>query len=299
MKSGYFFQILFGMDIWRSIGWDSIIYLAAISAVDQEQYEAAEMDGCNRLRQIWHVTLPGIRGTIGLLFIMGVGGLLSSGFDQIYLLRTPGNMTVADTLDVYVVRIGLQNGQFGYASAIGLIQGWWAWCWWSQPTPSAKNTRKSGSGEPSLHRRILGRYSLWNGGRKDELREDQARVDGANRSGTAVSAPVALADSAAQPDSWIADRTIVVQAYVDDIGYTLPKDLASTPVMQKIKELTGISLEIRYTPGDSDSAVLASQLAAGNIPDVVISYLDNSTRKEFPILLKAAKRACSRTCPST
>jgi putative aldouronate transport system permease protein len=123
MKPGYFFQILFGMDIWRSIGWDSIIYLAAISSVDQELYEAAEMDGCNRLSQIWHVTLPGIRGTIGLLFIMGVGGLLSSGFDQIYLLRTPGNMIVADTLDVYVVRIGLQNGQFGYASAIGLIQG--------------------------------------------------------------------------------------------------------------------------------------------------------------------------------
>lgn len=123
MKPGYFFQILFGMDIWRSIGWDSIIYLAAISSVDQELYEAAEMDGCNRLRKIWHVTLPGIRGTIGLLFIMGVGGLLSSGFDQIYLLRTPGNMIVADTLDVYVVRIGLQNGQFGYAAAIGLIQG--------------------------------------------------------------------------------------------------------------------------------------------------------------------------------
>ena len=91
------------------------------------------------------------------------------------------------------------------------------------------------------------------------------------------------------PDSWIADRTIVVQAYVDDIGYNLPDDLSSTPVMQKIKELTGISLEIRYTPGDSDAAVLASQLAAGNIPDVVVSYLDNSTRPEFPILLKAAK----------
>lgn len=123
MKAEYFHEILFGMDIWRNIGWDSIIYLAAISSVDQELYEAASMDGCNRLGQIWHVTLPGIRGTIGLLFIMGVGGLLSSGFEQMWLLRTPGNMSVADTLDVYVVRIGLQNGQFGYASAIGLIQG--------------------------------------------------------------------------------------------------------------------------------------------------------------------------------
>lgn len=123
MKSEYFHGILFSMDLWRNIGWDSIIYLAAISSVDQELYEAAGMDGCNRLGQIWHVTLPGIRGTIGLLFIMGVGGLLSSGFDQMWLLRTPGNMAVADTLDVYVVRIGLQQGQFGYASAIGLIQG--------------------------------------------------------------------------------------------------------------------------------------------------------------------------------
>ncbi len=123
MQAQYFHRILFSMDLWRNIGWDSIIYLAAISSVDQELYEAASMDGCNRLGQIWHVTLPGIRGTIGLLFIMGVGGLLSSGFEQMWLLRTPGNMSVADTLDVYVVRIGLQNGQFGYASAIGLIQG--------------------------------------------------------------------------------------------------------------------------------------------------------------------------------
>jgi putative aldouronate transport system permease protein len=91
--------------------------------VDVALYEAAEMDGATKLKKMWHITLPGIRGTIGLLFIMGVGGLLASGFDQIYLLRTPGNMSVADTLDTFVVRIGLQGGQFGYATAIGLIQG--------------------------------------------------------------------------------------------------------------------------------------------------------------------------------
>ena len=123
MKANYFHKILFLMDIWRNIGWDSIIYLGAIAAVDMELYEAASIDGCSRLGQIWHVTLPGIRATIGLLFIMGVGGLLSSGFEQMWLLRTPGNMSVADTLDVWVVRIGLQKGQFGYASAVGLIQG--------------------------------------------------------------------------------------------------------------------------------------------------------------------------------
>jgi putative aldouronate transport system permease protein len=123
MEAKYFFGLLFSMDLWRNIGWDSIIYLAAISGVDVALYEAASIDGCSKLKKMWHITLPGIRGTIGLLFIMGVGGLLSSGFEQIWLLRTPGNMSFADTLDTFVVRIGLMGGQFGYATAIGLIQG--------------------------------------------------------------------------------------------------------------------------------------------------------------------------------
>lgn len=123
MKAKYFYGILFTLDIWKNIGWDSIIYLAAISGVDPSLYEAAEIDGCNKFKKTWHITLPSIRGTIGVLFILGIGGLLSSGFDQIYLLRTPGNMELADTLDTYVVRVGLANGQFGYATAIGLIQG--------------------------------------------------------------------------------------------------------------------------------------------------------------------------------
>ena len=122
MEENYFYQILFSMDLWRNIGWDSIMYLAAISSVDMALYEAAEMDGCGKLKKMWHITLPSIRGTIGLLFIMGIGGILSSGVDQVWLLRTPGNMTVADTLDVYVVRMGIQGGQFGYATAIGLVQ---------------------------------------------------------------------------------------------------------------------------------------------------------------------------------
>ncbi len=123
MKTQYFYPILFLLDLWKNIGWDSIIYLAAISGVDPSLYEAAEIDGCNKLKRVWHITLPSIKGTIGVLFILGIGGLLSSGFDQIYLLRTPGNMELADTLDTYVVRVGLANGQFGYATAIGLIQG--------------------------------------------------------------------------------------------------------------------------------------------------------------------------------
>ncbi|MDF2611484.1 MAG: hypothetical protein K0R92_2958 [Lachnospiraceae bacterium] len=92
-----------------------------------------------------------------------------------------------------------------------------------------------------------------------------------------------------KPDTWIADRTITVQAYVDDIGYSLPTDLNNTLVMQEITKRTGIKLDIQYTPGDSDSTVLASQLASGTIPDVVVTYLNDSTRPEFALLLKAAQ----------
>lgn len=98
-----------------------------------------------------------------------------------------------------------------------------------------------------------------------------------------------VVDEADRPDTWIADRTITVQAYVNDIGDTLPEDMSNTPVMQEIKRLTGIDVDIQYTPGDSDSAVLASHLASGSIPDVVVTYLNDSSRPEFALLLKAAK----------
>ncbi|MDR1904380.1 MAG: ABC transporter permease subunit, partial [Treponema sp.] len=123
MEAKYFYRLLFSMDIWKGIGYSSIIYLAAISGVDAELYEAAEIDGCGKIKKIWHVTLPGIAGTIGILFILSVGSLISSSYSQILLLRTPGNMSLADTLDLFVVRVGLQNGQFGYATAVGLVQG--------------------------------------------------------------------------------------------------------------------------------------------------------------------------------
>lgn len=97
------------------------------------------------------------------------------------------------------------------------------------------------------------------------------------------------ADTGEKPDTWIADRTITIQAYVDDIGYSLPENLNDTPVMQEIKRLTGIDLDIQYTPGDNDASVLASHLASGTIPDVVVTYLNDSSRPEFSLLLKGAK----------
>ncbi|MFR0779627.1 MAG: extracellular solute-binding protein [Zhenhengia sp.] len=109
-----------------------------------------------------------------------------------------------------------------------------------------------------------------------------AKDGGAEASGS-------TSDSADRPDTWIADRTITIQAYVDDIGYSLPEDFSETPVGQEIKRLTGIDVEVQYTPGAKDSEVLASQLAAGTIPDVVVTYLNNSSRPEFTLLLKAAK----------
>ena len=121
--ASYWPVILTIVKMWNSVGYGSVLYMSVLAGIDSSLYEAAEMDGCGKMGKMWHITLPGIRGTIGLLFIMGVGGLLSSGVEQIWLLRTPGNMSLADTLDVYVLRIGIQGGQFGYATAIGLIQG--------------------------------------------------------------------------------------------------------------------------------------------------------------------------------
>lgn len=121
MDAKYFYRILFSMDLWRNTdGIHSVS--AAISSVDLTLYEAAEMDGCGKLKKMWHITLPGIRGTIGLLFIMGVGGLLSSGVEQVWLLRTPVTclwlIPLTYTSCVWVSRAGSL-----ICTAIGLIQG--------------------------------------------------------------------------------------------------------------------------------------------------------------------------------
>lgn len=92
-----------------------------------------------------------------------------------------------------------------------------------------------------------------------------------------------------KPDTWIADRVIQVQAYVDDIGSSLPDDQLNTPVMQELKRRTGMQIEFLYTPGENDRSVMTAHLATGNLPDLIVSYLNNSTRPEFPILLRAAR----------
>ncbi|WP_372630830.1 ABC transporter permease [Cohnella sp.] len=123
MEPEYFYQIMFGSHLWKSIGWDSIIYMAAIAGVNPDMYEAAKIDGAGKLREVWSITLPSITPTIVILFILSLGNILSAGFDQLYLLRTPGNMHLADILDTYIIQIGLQGGQYGYATAVGMMQG--------------------------------------------------------------------------------------------------------------------------------------------------------------------------------
>lgn len=110
-------------EIWKGAGWGTIVYLAAITAVDMELYEAAEMDGAGRLRQTWHITLPAIRPTIIVMFILAIGDFLELGFEHMFLVLNSLNREVADIFDTYVYITGIQNGQLSYATAVGLFKG--------------------------------------------------------------------------------------------------------------------------------------------------------------------------------
>lgn len=107
--------------IWQHMGWDSIIYLAALSAIDPELYEAATVDGASRLRKIWHITLPGIAPTITILLILRIGSMMSVGFEKIILLYTPLTYETADVISTYVYRRGLIDGKYSFAAAVGLM----------------------------------------------------------------------------------------------------------------------------------------------------------------------------------
>ncbi|NLN41744.1 MAG: sugar ABC transporter permease [Clostridiales bacterium] len=119
----YFRPLVFITDAWKSAGWSAIIYMAAISGIDVEQYEAAEIDGASRLQRIWHITLPGIKSTIVVLFILAVGNLMSGGFDQIFNLSNPATIKVAEILDMYIYRITFSGSvDFSFSSAVSLFR---------------------------------------------------------------------------------------------------------------------------------------------------------------------------------
>lgn len=118
----WFRPIIIVQAIWKETGWGTIIYLAALSNVDQEQYEAAIMDGAGRFRRLWHVTLPAIRSTIIIMLIMKVGSILNTGFDQIYLMTNALNRNVADVFDTYVYMLGITQGAYSYSTAVGMFK---------------------------------------------------------------------------------------------------------------------------------------------------------------------------------
>jgi putative aldouronate transport system permease protein len=107
--------------IWQSAGWNSIIFIAALAAVDGQLYDAAKVDGANRWQQVWHVELPAILPTIIILLIMNMGGILSVGFEKTFLMQTPMNKGVSEVISTYVYNVGLKSSQFSFGSAVGLF----------------------------------------------------------------------------------------------------------------------------------------------------------------------------------
>lgn len=118
----YFVPTMVVSMIWKTFGWNTIIYLAALSGVDPQLYEAATMDGANRWKQLIHITLPAISSTIIVVLIMRIGSLMQAGFEQIFVLYHPGVYATADIIDTYVYRIGLQDGKYELATAVGLFK---------------------------------------------------------------------------------------------------------------------------------------------------------------------------------
>ncbi|WP_246079650.1 ABC transporter permease [Paenibacillus piri] len=117
-----FWALLTIQNIWKETGWGTIIFLAAIAGVDPQLYEAAKMDGANRIRQAWHVTLPAIRSVIIVLFILRLGHIMDVGFEQVFLMMNGAVSNVADVFETYVYRLGIQQGQFSFSTAVGLFK---------------------------------------------------------------------------------------------------------------------------------------------------------------------------------
>lgn len=118
----YFWGLVVGSDLWKEFGWSAIIYLAAISSIDQEMYEAAKVDGASRWNQIFTITLPSIAPTIVIMFILAVGGLMGSNFDQIFVLWNPLNSERSTVIDIYTYNTAMRSMRFSYATAIGLFK---------------------------------------------------------------------------------------------------------------------------------------------------------------------------------
>lgn len=118
----WFRLIYVSSEVWQTVGWGTILYLAALTTIDQQLYESATVDGANRWRQTWHVTLPGIRPTIVTLLILNTGTFMAVGFEKVLLLYNPLTYSTADVVSTYLYRVGIVSGSFSYAAAIGLFE---------------------------------------------------------------------------------------------------------------------------------------------------------------------------------
>ncbi|MDR6550804.1 ABC transporter permease subunit [Paenibacillus qinlingensis] len=122
LEPSYFRTILVSAEVWKGMGWGTIIYLAAMTGIDSSLYEAAKMDGASRVKQILHITIPGILPTIVILIVLQLGHILDNGFEQVFLLYNPSTYEVADVLETYTYRIGLIDGRLSFSAAVGLFK---------------------------------------------------------------------------------------------------------------------------------------------------------------------------------
>ncbi|WP_159791897.1 ABC transporter permease [Puerhibacterium puerhi] len=121
-RAEWFRTIYVSSEVWQTVGWGTILYLAALTTIDEQLYEASRIDGANRWKQTWHITLPGIRPTMMVLLILNIGQFMAVGFEKVFLLYNPLTYPTADVLSTYVYRVGLTSGQLSYATAIGLFE---------------------------------------------------------------------------------------------------------------------------------------------------------------------------------
>jgi putative aldouronate transport system permease protein len=121
-QPGWFRPIYVGSEVWQTVGWGTILYLAALTTIDPDLYEAARVDGASRWRQTWHVTLPGLRPTMMVLLTLNTGTFMAIGFEKILLLYNPLTYPTADVISTYLYRVGVVSGAFSYAAAIGLLE---------------------------------------------------------------------------------------------------------------------------------------------------------------------------------
>jgi putative aldouronate transport system permease protein len=119
----YFWHLYVISGIWQNTGWAAILYLAALSGIDPELYEAAKIDGASRVQRILYIDIPGILPTIVILFILNTGRLMNVGFEKTFLMQNPLNFGASEVISTYVYKVGLIQGQFGFASAVGLFNG--------------------------------------------------------------------------------------------------------------------------------------------------------------------------------